>query len=76
MMLRRILGRRDPAPKFLPYAERPALAAALEAYADCIVTLWSQDATAELLTQQEADGLALIAGLIRKRAERIRLLGR
>lgn len=68
--------RHDPVPPFLPFAERPAHAAALEAYADCIAALWGQEATAQLLTRQEADGLVLIAGLIRKRAERIRLTGR
>jgi hypothetical protein len=57
--MRKWFGRPDPAPAFLPFAERPARAAALRDLAEEIAKVWAQGRNAGLLERDESNGLAL-----------------
>jgi hypothetical protein len=74
--MRKWFGRPDPAPAFLPFAERPARAAALRDLAEEIAKVWAQGRDAGLLERDESNGLALIATAVRTRAARVEVLGR
>jgi hypothetical protein len=75
-MLNRLIRRHEPQPPPLPFDERPARAAELEALADEVARIWSRGEAGGLFTKHESDALAWTAANLAVRAKRVRLLGR
>jgi hypothetical protein len=75
-MLNRLRRRREPLPPSLPFAERPARAAELEALADEVARIWGRGALSDAFTKHEGDALVYVAAALRVRAQSVRLVGR